>query len=349
MPMQKDSLKNPLLIFLLIGASLLLFLVFKPFFSLLALAAVFAILLHRPYEWLTRVSGGKRNAAAVITVALMFIFFIAPVFFLGTQIYQEAHGIFLGIHENGSRYLKNIQEMIANPMRQIFPGFNFDMNSYIGNVLVIISNNLETLLYQTFYVIFETFLMLFALFFFLRDGRELLTSFIDASPLGKETTRGIFEKMYQTVTSVMRGTLVNALIRWLGIWIAFSVFNIPNAILWSSIGGIVGAIPGLGTPFAFIPAIVYLYLKGNIFSAVGLALSGIIVIVVVDNILTSYFFGKGFLISPLFVLFSLIGGIALLGPLGFILGPLILSVFLSIVHVYGLERAQTETVHGVWT
>lgn len=338
--MQKDELKNPLLIFLLIGASLLLFLVFKPFFSLLALAAFFAILLHRPYEWLTKISSGKRNIAAVMTVMLMFIFFIAPVFFLGTQIYQEAHGIFVGVHENGSQYLKNIQALIVNPIRQIIPGFNLDVNSYIGNILVVISNNLETLVYQTFYVIFETFLMLFALFFFLRDGQNLLTSFIKASPLGEETTRGIFEKMYQTVMSIMRGTFVNALIRWLGIWIAFSVFNIPNAILWSSIGGIIGAIPGLGTPFAFIPAIAYLYLKGNVASIIGLALSGVILMIVVDNILTSYFFGKGFLISPLFVLFSLIGGIMFFGPLGFILGPLILSVFLSVVHVYSLEKRE---------
>ena len=338
--MQKNELKNPLLIFLLIGVSLLLFLVFKPFFSLLALAAVFAILLHRPYEWLTRIFSGKKDIAAITTVVLMFIFFIAPVFFLGTEIYQEAHGIFGGIHENGSHYIQNIQTVIESPVRQVFPEFSFDMNSYIGNALVIISNNLETLVYQTLYVIFETFLMLFALFFFLRDGRELLASFINTSLLGKETTREIFEKMYQTVMSVMRGTLVNALIRWIGIWIAFSVFNIPNAVLWSSIGGIVGAIPGLGTPLAFIPAIAYLYLKGNMFSAIGLACSGIIIVVIVDNILTSYFFGKGVLISPLFVLFSLIGGIMLFGPPGFILGPLILSVFLSIIHVYGLEKRE---------
>ncbi len=340
--MQKDRLKDSLLIFLLIGASLLLFLVFEPFFSILALAAVFAILLHRPYERLTKVLFGNRNIAAVMAVILMLIFFIAPVFFLGTQIYQEAQSIFGGIHENGSQYLQSIQTIIVSPMHQVFPGFSFDINSYIGNILVVISNDLGSLVYQTLYVIFETFLMLIALFFFLRDGQNLITSFIEASPLGKETTRGIFEKMYQTVTSVIQGTLVNALIRWLGIWVTFSVFNIPNAILWSSIGGIVGAIPGLGTPFAFIPAIVYLYLKGNLLSAIGLALSGVIIVVVVDNVLTSYFFGKGLLISPLFILFSLIGGIILFGPLGFILGPLILSIFLSVIHVYEPEKLKTS-------
>jgi predicted PurR-regulated permease PerM len=176
--------------------------------------------------------------------------------------------------------------------------------------------------------------MLLAFFFFLRDGRGMLASFVDASPFGKNETREILNKMYATTESVIKGTLVNALVRWLCIWAAFAIFQIPNAILWSSIGGIVGAIPGLGTPFAFIPAVAYLYLQGSALSALGLALFGIAVVLLVDNMLTAYFFKKGLAVSPIFVLFSILGGIVLFGPLGFILGPLVLSIFLSVVHVY---------------
>ena len=331
--MPKNRLENLSLPILLMGASLLLFFVFAPFLSLLSLAAVFSILLHRPYERLTRLLGGWKNLSATLMVGIMLIFFITPLFFLGMQIYHEASGLYTGIQGNGTHYVHSVQVLIETPLRQLFPGFTFDLNSYIGNVLMSISNNLGSLVYQTLYIIFETFLMLLAFFFFLRDGRGLLSSFIKVSPLGQETTREVLAKMYQTITSVIRGTFINALIRWVGIWAAFSLFNIPNAILWSSIGGIVGAIPGLGTPFAFIPAIVYLYLEGNMFSAVALALSGIIIIVLVDNVLTSYFFGKGLEVSPLFVLFSILGGIIFFGPLGFILGPLVLSVFLSVFRV----------------
>lgn len=334
--MEKNRLENLSLLVLFAGVSILLFFVFAPFFALLSLAAVFAILLHRPYERLTRVFGGWKNPVAALMVVVMLIFFIVPLFFLGGQVFQEAQNLYARMNGGGVQHLRSIQQIIESPIQRVLPGFVFNINAYVGNALVFISNNLGSLAYQTLFVVFETFLMLLAFFFFLRDGRSLIVSFIDASPLGKETTREVLNKMYQTIESVIKGTVVNALIRWLCIWIAFYLFNIPNAILWSSIGGIVGAIPGLGTPFAFIPAVAYLYLQGNILSAIGLTFFGIAVVILIDNILTSYFFGKGLAVSPIFVLFSILGGIIFFGPLGFILGPLVLSIFLSVVHVYGL-------------
>ena len=341
--MDKNRLENLSLLVLFVGVSILLFFVFSPFFIVLSLAAVFAVLLHAPYEKLTRTFGGWKSASALFTVGVMLIFFIVPLFFLGVQIVQEAQGLYLGMHGNEVQYMHTIQRAIENPVRQLFPGFVFDLNTYVGNALAFISDNLGSLIYQTVSVLFGTFFMLLALFFFLRDGRELLASFAQMSPLGKDVTSGILNKMYQTIGSVVRGTLFIVLIRWVCIWAAFYLFHIPNAILWSSVGGIIGAIPGLGTPFAFIGAVAYLYLQGNMLAAVGLALYGIVTVILVDNILTSYFFGKGLEVSPIFVLFSILGGIFFFGPLGFILGPLVLSVFLSIVRVYDLVEHERIT------
>ena len=337
--MEKNRLENLSLLVLFAAVSVLLFFVFTPFFSLLALAAVLALLLHRPYERLSR-AGGK-NIIAALTVVAMLVFFIAPLFFLGGQIFKEAQGLYANMNGGGAQYLHFIQQVIEDPIRHIVPGFVFNIQVYVENVLVFISDHLGSLAYQTLFIVFETFLMLLAFFFFLRDGRALLASIVDASPLGRKITREVFNKMYQTIESVIQGTVVNALIRWLCIWVAFYLFNIPNAVLWSSIGAIVGAIPGLGTVFAFIPAVAYLYLQGDTLAAVGLAFFGVIVIILIDNILTSYFFGKGLAVSPIFVLFSILGGVVFFGPLGFILGPLALSIFLSIVHVYGLTKRET--------
>lgn len=336
--MLKNKLEFISLSGLFAGISLLLLFVFAPFFPLLSLAAVFAIFLRRPYEHLVKALGGWKNLAAILTVGLTLAFCILPLFFLGTQIYKEAQSIYTGAHETGSQFLYNLEGLIENPLHQLLPGFTFDINSLTGNILATISSNLGSLVYQTIFVIFETFLMLLTLFFFLRDGNSMLSSFIEISPFGQKATTEIVDKMYQTIRSVVRGTLFNALIRWVLIWIAFYLFDIPNALLWSSIGGIVGAIPGLGTPFAFIPAVMYLYLEGNVLAAVSLALVGIGVVILVDNILTSYFFGKGSPVSPIFVLFSILGGILFFGPLGFVIGPLVLSIFLSVVHVYSLEE-----------
>ncbi len=333
--MDKNKSESLSLLALFIGVSILLFFVFSPFLVGLTLAAVFAILLHRPYEKLVRVFGGSGSAAALFVVGLMLIFFIVPIFFVGMQVFQEAQSLYGGIYGNETQYVQAIQNAVESSVRQLFPGFVFDLNAYVGNALAFISSNLGSLIYQTVYVLFDTFLMLLALFFFLRDGRAFLSSTARVSPFGKEVTHEILDKMYQTVGSVVRGTLYIVLIRCVCIWIAFYLFGIPSAVLWCGVGGIFGAIPGLGTAFAFVGAVAYLYLQGNILSALGLAVLGGGIVMLVDNILTSYFFGKGLEVSSLFVLFSILGGIVFFGPLGFILGPLVLSVFLSVIRVYG--------------
>jgi len=289
---------------------------------------------------LARGMRGWKSLAAIIIVGLVLIFFIVPLFFLGIQIFYEAQGLYTGAQGEGAQYVQTIQVAIENPIQRVFPEFTFNIGASVGNVLSFISGNLASIVSQTFYVILETFLMLLAFFFFLRDGQTLLTAIVDSSPLGKDETREILTTMYETVQSVVRGTLVVALIRWILVGVAFYFFQIPNAILWGSIGGIIGAIPGLGTPFAFIPAIIYLYLKGNSIAAIGLALFGCVVIGVVDNLLTPYFFGKRLAVPSIFVLFSILGGIIFFGPLGFILGPLVLSVFLSVFHIYSAMTSE---------
>jgi predicted PurR-regulated permease PerM len=338
--MEKHQREHLSLLILFGAVSVLLFFVFAPFFSLLSLAAVFAILLHRPYERLTKAFGGKKNVVAGVTVIATFLFFIVPLVFLGGQIFQQAQSLYATMNGSGAAYVHGIQDAVQKPIQHVLPGFTLNINAYVGNALVSISNNLGALAYQTLFIIGGTSLMLLAFFFFLRDGRALVALLVESSPLGREVTREVLDKMYNTIGSVLQGTVANALIRWFCIWVAFSLFHIPSAILWSSLGAIVGAIPGLGTPFAFIPAIAYAYFQGDMFSAVGLALCGVLVVLSIDNFLTSYFFGRGLAVSPLFVLFSILGGVVFFGPLGFILGPLVLSVFLSVVHVYSLSAAE---------
>ncbi len=327
---------------LFVGISVLLFFIFAPFVQILALAAVFATLFHRPYESLARRVWGWESVAAIIVVGLVLVFCIVPLFFLGFQIFHEAQNLYGGAQGTHASYASTLQTAIEHPIQRVFPGFSFDISAAVENVLSFISSNLALIVYQTFYVTLETFLMLLAFFFFLRDGRRLLAAIEGASPLGKDETQQILNTMHQTIRSVVKGTFAVGLIRLILIGIGFYLFHIPNAILWGSIGGIVGAIPGLGTPFVFIPAVAYLYLEGNIAGAIGLALFGSGVIVLVDNMLTPHFLGRGLAIPPIFVLFAVLGGIILFGPLGFILGPLVLSVFLSVFRIYGVMTREAN-------
>ena len=316
------------------GISLLLFYVFSPFLQVLALAAVFAVLFQRPYRQLTRELFGSKTTSAIIIVALVLVFIITPLFLLGIEIFREAQDLYIAAQGSGAQYLSGLQMAIQIPIQRLLPGFTFDINTYVVGALAFISSNLASLVYQTFFVVFETFLMLIAFFFFLRDGSSLLANAAAMSPFGESATADIMNNMRLAVQSVVKGTLLIAVIRWFFVGVGFYLFGIPNAILWGSIGGIVGAIPGVGTPIVFIPAIAYLFLEGHILLAIGLTIFTIIALILLDNVLTPYYFSKGLQAPQIIILFSILGGILFFGPLGFIFGPLVLSVFLSILHVY---------------
>jgi predicted PurR-regulated permease PerM len=336
--MDKQRLHTVAFVTLFGAVALALFLIFKPFLQLLTLAAVCAILLQRPYARLSKFFNSTGFAATTV-VALFIIFIITPLFYLGTEIFLEAQTLYTQTPGAGIEYVQTTGGSITNFIHQLYPSFTFNASQYVGAVLSFISSNLASVVSGTAFIVFETFLMLLALFFFLRDGKSLVQSAIAASPFGERETTELVASMHTTITTVVRGTLLVAAIRWVCIGIAFSVFGIPNALLWGSVGGIVGAIPGLGTLLVFIPATLYLYLAGNMLGAFGVAISGILVIILIDNLLTPYFFGKGLEVPQLFVLFSLLGGVLFFGPVGFILGPLVLSIFLSLLKIYSANKA----------
>jgi predicted PurR-regulated permease PerM len=154
------------------------------------------------------------------------------------------------------------------------------------------------------------------------------------SPFDEEQNKQAIGAASRMITSVVRGTIFVGLIRFVCIVVAFYLFGIPNAFLWGVLGGIIGMIPGLGVPFAIIPACIYLLFYSHIWLAVGMALFGMAIAFFIDNMLSAYFFGKGTTIQSPFILFSILGGIAFFGPLGFIFGPIVLSLFVSVVDIY---------------
>jgi predicted PurR-regulated permease PerM len=168
----------------------------------------------------------------------------------------------------------------------------------------------------------------------LRDGDKILESLIYLSPFDKEQNKQLLSSVDRTISSVVRGTLFVGLIRFVFIVVAFYMFGVPDPILWGSVGGIIGAVPGMGTPFVVIPACIYLLFYGNVFLAMGMIVFGILISFFIDNLLSVYFFGKGLDVPSIFVLFSILGGIFSFGPLGFIFGPMILSLFVSLVDMY---------------
>jgi predicted PurR-regulated permease PerM len=317
-----------------VGLSILTFFVFQPFLNILVLGIVLSVLFHPLYVKLLRTFHENKSFVAGLLVIVGLVFIIIPILFFGLQILGQARTFFSLTQVSQGEYIQTIEQSITVLVRHAVPLFSFSISASIGKILSFLSDNLGVLLTQTTAIFFQIFFLLFTFFFFLRDGEKMLTAFVSLSPFEKEQNKEIINSVYRTITSVIRGTLFIGLIRFVLIITAFYFLGIPNPLLWGSVAGIIGALPGFGTLFGIVPAFLYLLFYGNFLFAIGMALFGILLIFFIDNLLSAYFFGKGLDVPSLFILFSILGGIIFFGPLGFIFGPITLSLFISVVDMY---------------
>lgn len=332
--MERKRLELVIFSTLFIGLSVLIFFVFIPFISILVLSVVLSVIFNPLQKKLITIFPNGKNLVAFILVIIALIFFITPILFFGLQILGQAQSFFSLTQASQTQYIHVIEQNINTLVQHFVPNFSFNIVDAMSKVVDFVSLNLGGLISQTAYIFFQLLFLLFASFFFLRDGDKMLESLVSLSPFEKEQNKEIISSVYLTITSFIRGTIFVGLIRFALLATAFYCFGIPNALFWASIGGIVSMVPGFGTPFAVIPAFIYLLLYGNIFWAFGMVLFGILLVFFIDNALSAYFFGKGLNVSPIFVLLSIIGGIISFGPLGFIFGPIILSLFISSIDIY---------------
>jgi predicted PurR-regulated permease PerM len=170
----------------------------------------------------------------------------------------------------------------------------------------------------------------------LKDGRRFVKSLIALSPLADKYDQQIFDRMTVAINSVLRGQLFVALIQGFLSGLGFYIFGVPNPALWGTVAAVCALVPGVGTSLVLIPVIAYLFLSGSYLPAFGETIWGAFGVGLIDNLLGPTLVGKGARVHPLFILFSVIGGIVLFGPMGFLLGPLTVSLLYALLDIYEL-------------
>jgi len=180
------------------------------------------------------------------------------------------------------------------------------------------------------------FLFIISLYYLLKDGALLRKKIVALSPLKDADDETIIKKLELAVSSVIKGNFVIAFIQGVVTAIGFSIFGLPNAVLWGTIAAIAALIPSVGTALVFVPAIILLFISGQIFAAFGLLLWGALAVGLIDNFLGPKLIGRGMQLHPLLVLLSVLGGISLFGPIGFVLGPIVLSLLFALLDIYSL-------------
>jgi predicted PurR-regulated permease PerM len=164
------------------------------------------------------------------------------------------------------------------------------------------------------------------------------------SPLPDHDDEKILSRLENAVNAVIKGYLFIALVQGVLVGFGFWIFHVPHAALWGVVAAIASLIPAVGTGLVSIPAIAFLFFTGDTFSAIGLLLWASILVGTIDNFLTPLVVGTKIHISPFLILFSVLGGISLLGPVGILVGPLTLSLLYTLISIYRNEFKQSTTL-----
>ena len=281
---------------ILVGVAVLTFFIFYPYLTSLLIAAVFSVMFRPLHRWISGIFSGGRESSSFSTLVTLFIvaiLVITPLIFLARQIYTESENLYYSLIDEGQRSaiidsLNNLSLSLSNRLGGVFPAYSFDnfnITRHIQNFLEWAFANLDTIFSGLSRFILQLVIMLFALFYLLRDGGKFRQSIIQFSPLADTYDERIFAKLRQAIRSVVVGSLVVGVIQGILTGIGFYIFGVPNPALWGSFAVISALIPGIGTALVIVPGIVYLFFTSTALHAIGLLVWGILAVGFIDNYL----------------------------------------------------------------
>lgn len=328
----------------LIGTLVLTFFVFRPFLYALILAAIFAVAFQPLYQAILGYVHGRRGLASLLTIVTATVAIFVPLIFLGKQIFQEANQLYFYLSGAGGKnaIIDRLDVWVASS-QQSFPllqNLSIDLEQLLKQGTAWLLRHLGPVFSGFVKLAVNFFIFLLALYYLLKDGERLKNAVVAISPLADIHDRAIIEKLKKAVNSVLKGSLLIALIQGVLTALGFTIFGLPNAVLWGSVSAVAALIPGLGTMLVLGPAIIILFIVGELFAATGLLVWGATVVGLVDNFLGPRLLGGDTELHPLLILLAVLGGIGFFGPIGFLLGPLTISLLFALIdiHLYFMKK-----------
>ena len=329
---------------LLTGAILIVFFIFSPFLYALIIAMVFTVVFQPVHKRVLRITREREGAAALITAVIIVIIILVPVILLGMQIFNEAQLLYVSVTEGGGKdNLFNTVRKLAFYIQRFIPAqikFSANFDQYLKQGLDWLVRHLGDIFSNLAKILLNLFIFLTALYYMLKDGEKLKKSIIGLSPLADTDDEKIFDIIESAINSVIKGNLTVAVIQGAMTSVGFAVFGVPNAVLWGSVTAIAALIPGVGTSLVLIPAILFLFLSGKNFQGFGLLAWGVGAVGLIDNILGPKLVGRGMQMHPFIILLSVLGGIGYFGPIGFLLGPLTMSLLFAFLEIISSVKSQ---------
>lgn len=309
----------------------------SPFVAALALSAIIVTICYPLHEQILRkIPRNNETVAALLTTVIVLTIVIIPLFFITSALVNEAVSVYKIVNSEQIGFEGSLYSF-ESTVKKFLPGFELNITAYVKQSASWLASNLGAIFAGTASTIFLFFIAIIGSFYLFRDGRILIRELVRISPLPDSQDELIVKRLGRAVRSVATGTVLIALIQGfltgLGLW----MFGFERAILWGVLAAFGALIPSVGTTVVFIPAILYLLVYGLYFKAIGVLIWGLLAVGLIDNLLGPYLMSRGNKMHPFLILLAVLGGISYFGPIGFIVGPVLVSLFVVLLELYSVH------------
>ncbi len=348
--MKAERLYTTISLTIILGLFYLLYKVLSPFLITIAWAMVLSITFYPLYSVLLKFLK-RPGLASIITIMIILILIIGPFTYIVGALVNEITNILSTFEEKGFNVIEKIQEhpgfaSIYKKLSALVASENIDLKKGIMNTLKMvggyIGQHISDIFTNAVVLIMNFIIMLLTIFYFLKDGEKLAEFLKGLLPFSGEQKKRLAIRTKEMVIAAIYGGVVVGLTQGILGGLAFLIFGLPSPVFWGTAMAVFSLVPLFGTFIIWGPASLFLFLGGSYGKGIGLILYGILIISMADNILKPVIIGGRTKLHTLLIFFSVLGGIKFFGFIGFILGPLITALSLSLLEIYTPALSERE-------
>lgn len=344
----KNNLNSAFLFILIVLAGICAYLVFKPFLVALFLAFIISQLFKKWYEKINQKFGNRSSLSSLTLCIILFFILVIPFFLTVSLVAKEGADLYQNIQKtNWQMQLKSFSSSpILKTLGVDFPALdlqniNADNSQQIVDSFKSASNFIFSALKKTYqgvtHFVFMTFVVFFSLYYLFKDGDKIIKKIMALSPLKDAEENQLLKNFISVSKATLKGSLVIAIVQGILMTVVFLIAGVTSPVIWGVITVIVSLIPMLGAALVWLPAGIIMLVLGNIWQGLTIIIFGALVVSTIDNFLRPRLVGKETSLHPILVFLSTLGGIALFGIVGILLGPVIIVFFISLLDIYQIE------------
>lgn len=340
------------LLLLVLAAGFLFFKVIKVFLVPVILAAVFAGLFYPFYLGVLRIARGRKSLSAFVCCVALSLGVLLPGYAVANLVVGEAVRLYQRAESKGQSIFSGdlhgkwqAHPLVRRLHLEKLP-FRSTFDQLAAKAADILAKLINVASRETFELLSTMFVTFFTMFYFFRDGPMLLRKLKYFSPLADRYEEELIRRFLTVSRATIKCTLLVALIKGLLGGLTFWAFGIEAPALWGVVMVFLSILPIVGAWVIMCPAALILLLAGQVWQGIALLLIAVLIIGSLDNILEPVLIGRDSRMHELIVFFSMLGGIGVFGVMGFIIGPVIAALFLTLLDIYGKEfHTQLDFVH----